>query len=162
MMKLYYDSHNDNMLIRETICIYTTTYQLLGLEESPLRCAVSVGLGSIICVPPLQTRRDICMNHTIALLRGRCHHSPLRGRCIHLTSLEVVPGKLDRILTQSFLHKSLCDDCFAPRYIFGSGQKIVTAGLLMHVHVLDFVYEVRHNAVLMRCICLLGFYEYGA
>ena len=121
-----------------------------------MRFAVSVGLGSIICVLPLPTRWiKVCSVpqtsyevvhtlHTLYLVRGR-------------------PGKVRPYLLLS--HSSTvyaCDDCFASLYIVVSGLKIVTAGLLMHVHVLDFNYEVRHNPVLMFWICFLGVYEYGA
>ena len=77
------------------LCIYPTKCSLLGLEELPLRFAVSVGLGSIICVPPLLTRRDICMIYIIALVRGRCHHSPRKKREVHTLALvRGSPGKV--------------------------------------------------------------------
>ena len=46
--------------IKRYLCIRQKV-NYLGFEELPLRFAVSVGLGSIVCVPPLQNRRDICM-----------------------------------------------------------------------------------------------------
>ena len=54
-----------------------------------------------------------------------------------------------------------CAGCFASQYVFVSSLEIVTVLLLVHVHVLDFNYEVRHNPVIMRCICILGFMNMG-
>ena len=54
-----------------------------------------------------------------------------------------------------------CAGCFASQYVFVSSLEIVTVLLLVHVYVLDFNYEVRHNPVIMRCICILGFMNMG-